>query len=470
MRLVTLANLNHLRRHPWQLGLAVFGITLGVAIVVAVQITQRSAKAAFEAAQQTFAGVATHRIEGLHNAPIDEMFFARLRKKLPEVSATPVLEADIALTDAPDHWLQLYGFDLLNPLQALDTDAGPGLGMLSEARGVVSARTWQQLPLRAGRRLALGTHAAELAVTPLTLHAAAAGLDNVILVDIATAQELLQREGQLSYIDLRLDPLRSSDLARQIARMLPPELRLRDITREITDQQSLTKAFDTNLVALSLLGLLVGMFLVYNTQSFLVVQRRTMYVQMRTLGVTTRELLLSVLFEALVVGVTASALGVVLGIAIADVTLDLVTRTRRDFYYAVSTQDLALPSMTIAACFGAGITTTLAAALRPAIEAARAPLTDSSSGADGSYRRPSAQLLLLIVALLVAVLSLPMPQLWRDFTVLFLALAAIGLGVPTCFTFAACSLRGALRRAGQWPERLGIATALRSRQRIDTAT
>lgn len=48
----------------------------------------------------------------------------------------------------------------------------------------------------------------------------------------------------------------------------------------------MTRSFSLNLTALSLLALLVGMFLVYNTINFSVLQRRPLLASLRSLGVT----------------------------------------------------------------------------------------------------------------------------------------------------------------------------------------
>ena len=53
--------------------------------------------------------------------------------------------------------------------------------------------------------------------------------------------------------------------------------------------EEMTAAFRINLTALSLLALVVGMFLIYNTMTFSVVQRRPLFGTLRCLGVTRRR-------------------------------------------------------------------------------------------------------------------------------------------------------------------------------------
>ena len=66
-------------------------------------------------------------------------------------------------------------------------------------------------------------------------------------------------------------------------------------------------AFQLNLTALSLLALVVGMFLIYNTMTFSVVQRRPLIGTLRALGVTRGEVFALVMGEALVIGVVGTA-------------------------------------------------------------------------------------------------------------------------------------------------------------------
>ena len=64
----------------------------------------------------------------------------------------------------------------------------------------------------------------------------------------------------------------------------------------------LTAAFSLNLTALSLLALVVGMFLIYNTVMFTVVQRRAVIATLRALGATPAQMLGVILLEACAAG------------------------------------------------------------------------------------------------------------------------------------------------------------------------
>jgi putative ABC transport system permease protein len=131
----------------------------------------------------------------------------------------------------------------------------------------------------------------------------------------------------------------------------------------------MTRAFDLNLTALSLLALIFGMFLIYNTMTFSVVQRRMLLGELRALGVTRRELSGLVLGEAAALGVLGTGLGLLLGIVLGRGLVDLTTRTINDLYFVVSVQGLSLPARAFAKGALLGVGATLLAALVPALEA-----------------------------------------------------------------------------------------------------
>src|SRR5690606_2089583 len=131
-------------------------------------------------------------------------------------------------------------------------------------------------------------------------------IDGLLIADIATAQELTGAVGRLSWIDVRIDEGEAGAARlREIAALLPPGLELLPAQSRSAALDQMSAAFRTNLRAMSLLALLVGMFLVYNTMSFAVVQRRDRIARLRLLGVTRRQILALVLGEALLIGAVA---------------------------------------------------------------------------------------------------------------------------------------------------------------------
>src|SRR4029079_6065024 len=93
--------------------------------------------------------------------------------------------------------------------------------------------------------------------------------------DISSAQEIFGAVGRLSRIDLiATDDDAGRGLLDRIARALPPGAELVAAGARAGTTAQMIRAFQWNLTAMSLLALVVGMFLIYQTMTFSVVQRR----------------------------------------------------------------------------------------------------------------------------------------------------------------------------------------------------
>jgi putative ABC transport system permease protein len=133
----------------------------------------------------------------------------------------------------------------------------------------------------------------------------------------------------------------------------------------------MSQAFMTNLTAMSLLALLVGLFLIFNSVNFSVLQRRPLIGVLRALGLTRRQLLAMILVEATVLGSIAAVFGMVLGVALGEQLLELVSRTINDLYFRVNVTNVSIETFSIAKGLIAGVGAALVAAALPAIEATR---------------------------------------------------------------------------------------------------
>ena len=106
------ASLRGLLDHPWQTGLAILGIALGVAVVVSIDLADASARRAFGLATESVAGRATHQVVGGPDG-LPEEVYRRLRVDAAVRPAAPVVEADLAAADFPGRSFHLLGVDPL---------------------------------------------------------------------------------------------------------------------------------------------------------------------------------------------------------------------------------------------------------------------------------------------------------------------------------------------------------------------
>jgi putative ABC transport system permease protein len=445
-RLLVLASLRHLGGHPWLTALSLLGIALGVAVVVSIDLANASAMRAFEQSTDTVAGRATHQLVG-GPAGLPESVYRDVRL-LPEApTAAPVVEGYVRARSGDRRTLTVLGVDPFAeaPFRPYMPRSGGRVDLnafLTEpGAALLTRRAAQALGLDVGSTLDVGVEGVKRRLHVVALlepedEGSARALDSLVLTDISTAQEVLGQQGRLSRIDLKLPEGEAGEARLASLRPLLPEGAevVRPRARGNAVEQ-MTRAFRTNLTALSLLALVVGTFLIYNTMTFSVVQRREQLGRLRAVGITRGELFAVVLGEAAVLGMVGTVAGLLLGVLLGRGLVELVTRTLNDLYLVVSVRGLSLEPFTLAKGLLLGLGATLVAALLPAWEAARsAPaVTLRRSMLEDVARRRAPRLALLglgVLALGTGLLALPTPALLPAYGGLFSVLLGSALLVP----------------------------------------
>ncbi|MBU5613801.1 ABC transporter permease [Geomonas azotofigens] len=375
------AGMRNVLRHPWLTVLAVLGVALGVAVVTAVDHANEAAQRAFRLAAETVAGRATHQVVGGPTG-LSEDLYRRVRVELHLRGAAPVVSGHLQLSGRT---FQLIGIDPFAepPLRSFSSrfaDRGVVTELLTRPGSVLMLQeSADELRLKRG-----ATFAADSAGVGRRLVLAGfleppdqvsrVALASVLVCDIATAQELLGFVGRLSRIDLILPEGEEGARAlRELRAVLPPGADIVPAGAKAGALDQMTRAFRLNLRALSLLALVVGMFLIYNTMTFSVVRRRRLIGMLRALGVSRREVFAMICAEALLIGIAGTVAGLAAGALLGSELTRLVTRTINDLYFVMEVR--RVPLLPAALWKGAllGVAATLAATLPAALEATGAP-------------------------------------------------------------------------------------------------
>jgi putative ABC transport system permease protein len=448
-RTLWLTGWRYLLRRPWQSLLMALGVTLGVAVVIAVDLANASASRAFDLSAETVAGRATHQITGGPQG-LDEAVYTRLRRAGIPVPSAPALVEYVASPQLGDTPLQLLGVDPFAeaPFRSyLASDIfgrapqGDLIAFLTQPGAIlISEELAQRYGLAVAQSITLEiagefTQVFIAGILQPSDSLSQRALQGLILVDIAVAQELTGRWGRLDRIDLILPESGAQAILDQIASLLPPDAVLLPAAARSGAVEQMTAAFRVNLTALSLLALVVGLFLIYNTITFSVVQRRPLFGTLRCLGVTRREVFVLVASEALLVGVVGAIFGTALGVLMGQGAVQLVTQAINDLFFVVTVRGVQIPIMSLVKGSVLGVVATLLAAMPPAWEAASVPprAALSRSGLESKAQRAvsvSAWVGALLVLAGSLVLLLPTPSLVISFGGAFLVVVGFAMLTP----------------------------------------
>jgi len=480
-RSLLLTGLRDLVRRPLQTGLMVLGVALGVAVVVAIDLANTSASRGFARSTEAVVGRATHQIRGGPSG-VPEELLARVRVEDGLRSSAPVVEGYVIAAGPDRQPLRVLGLDALSegpfrtPLAGL-RPGGAGLERLMADEGAVfvGAAAAERLRLFVGSTLRVqATDRLESLRVAGVVHPAETGedtaLDGLLLMDVGAAQLLLLMGDHLSRIDL----VATDAEVERLRTRLPAGVRVERASEQAATLDQLTDAFELNLTALSLLALVVGMFLIYNTVTFGVVQRRTVIGTLRLLGATGGQVFALVLLETAAAAAIGTAFGLALGWLLGQSAVRLVTQTINDLYYVLSVTDAPLTAASVAKGVALGLGAGVLAAVGPAAEAARIEPVEAlrQSRVEGRARRLVPVLALggvLLAAGGGALLLFAVRSLALSFVGLFAIVVGLALVAPAATVAAMAVASPAGGRLVGTIGRLAARTVTRSVSRTGVA-
>ena len=456
-------------RHPAQLALSLLGIVLGVGIVTAVLITNASSQRAFALSSEALYGRTTHQVLGANG--VEGRDYATLRRSLPTLRMAPVVEGQVAIGEELYTLLGLdpfaeSGFErsASGPLAISVPDGSGGNDGGDEARGRAAlqllldgdaiavsevTRARLELPLGVPLDVETGERGVPLRLVGSFTSDNPAASEGLLVADIALAQRVLGLGERISRIDLILDEA----AAATVEAALPETLRLAEAASRERTMRAMTRGFQINLTAMSLLALVVGAFLIHNTMTFAVLQRRELFATLRITGVSSRTLLGSVLAEAFAIGAVGSFLGIALGWTLAHGLIRLTTRTINDLYFVLHVQTVAFDLPLALAGLALGIGASVAAAAVSALDAAGTSPAEASrrSLAESRTRELLPRFALggggaMVLGILIALA--PLESLVAGFVALTLLILGYGLVLPWAVLRSARAIAPLAQRLG----------------------
>jgi len=365
------------------------GLTLGVAVVVAIRLANASSIRGFETALDVVAGKTSLEIVGAGvGVPETQLVLLSWLRDYGRVSPVIDRTARVRAPDGTEYPVRVLGVDVLRDLPfreyRLVRFAQDGreprpqelLALLLDPASVVLTERFagrHAIDLDTPVQLIIGDRVHDAVVRGLLLDEGPARLvdGQLALMDIATAQLVFDRLGWVDRVEIQLFDPETIDAAEEvIGARLPDGLRVQRPAQRGRQVEQMLAAFHFNLTALSYMALVVGLFLVYNTVAVSVITRRREIGTLRALGATRGLVRRLFLGEAALLAMVGAGLGLPAGWLLARVAVRLTSTTVNALYITSAATVPALgPGDLLLAC-AVAIPLALAGAAIPAAEAA----------------------------------------------------------------------------------------------------
>lgn len=383
-------SLRELLAHPWRSAAAILAVMLGVALAFSVHLINASALSEFSSAVRSVNGQPDLELRAVQGG-FDETLYARVAALAQVATASPVLElSTLAMGSAEAETRRV-------PVRVLGVDALAIAGIapeliprLSDGAGRFDLFAPDAVFLNAAAQRALGTESirlqAGLGMRALRVAGTvAAGGTPLVVMDIGAAQDLFARGGELTRIDLRLRPGRSSqDLLRAFS--LPPGVVAAEPDDAARRVSHLSRAYRVNLTVLALVALFTGAFLVFSVLSLSVSRRQQQFALLGVLGLSARQRLHLVLAESGVLGTVGSVAGIALGTALAALAMRLLGGDLGGGYFEGVTPRLQWDTPAAVGYAALGVLAALVGGWLPARTAQALPIAQALKGL-GSHGR-----------------------------------------------------------------------------------
>lgn len=420
---------SHVRQWPLRTLLTIIGVALGVSASVAVRSANVDVLRSFEQAVMTVAGPTTLEVSGGETG-LDERVITRVRTTAGVTSASPVILQTVVRMrgEQADRAVQIVGLDLLAEfntrgfrLNQPETESRL-MDMIQPQAVFFGAKLATEWNISVDDQV-------DLLIGPRRLTCRVAGIlqndsdrtsswERMAIMDIAAAQITFEMVGKVDRIDIVTDEQAIvEDVAQELRAVLPPHMTVERPANRTRQVEQMVRAFRLNLTVLSWVGLLVGMFLIYNTMAFAVAQRRREIGIYRAIGMTQFRVAVLFLMEAGLFGFLGGIVGSIAGTALAQKLVALLSRTITDLYVPVGASEgelwtgqfwqISLEGMTI------GCVVSMIGAVGPSLDASRTATVRALAPGDYEASRQLRTGMLAVTGLSLLVvtglLSLPGP-------------------------------------------------------------
>src|SRR5580658_7079006 len=369
--------LRPLLQEPVRATLTILVVTLGVAVVLAIDLAGTAATGSFRASMETLAG--DNDLEIVASGGVPDTVVGALAALPYSIRISPRIE-DSAVVAGTQQTIPLIGLDLVAEGSSA-SDAAISMPSWNESFAPAEAamhslqnpdNIWvgASLVKKAGDQLGLLINDQVREFTIRGVYPDSNGSESAIVMDIAAAQRALNRFGRVDRILLKVPEVPSlAEWQQRVRAALPVGVELRAQGTGTDENRRMLAAFRWNLRLLSYIALIVGAFLIYNTISVSVVRRRPETGIVRALGASRSAVLAAFIGEAAFFGLAGAALGLPVGRVMASGAVKLMAATVESLYVSSRPGSIELSVWSVLLAFVIGVGVAIVSAYSPAREA-----------------------------------------------------------------------------------------------------
>ncbi len=366
-------------REPVRTTLTILAIALGVAVVLAIDLAGGAATGSFHSSMETLAG--DNDLELVASGGVPESVVGKLALLPYAIRVSPRIE-DYGIIADTKKSLPLIGLDLVAEGSAYAQNGSQSTAdhqsqtesenLFEHLDDADSIWVGSSAGYKAGDHVGLLINDRVRSYTVRGVYADSNGNEAAIVMDLAAAQQALNRFGRVDRILLKVPRTPSlEDWQQRLRAVLPAGVEIRPQGTGTKENRRMLAAFRWNLRLLSYISLIVGAFLIYNTISVSVVRRRAEIGIVRALGASRRVILVAFIGEAACLGIAGALIGLPLGRFMATGAVRLMAATVESLYVSSRPGSIELSTTLVFLALAIGIGIAVASAYSPAREASQ---------------------------------------------------------------------------------------------------
>ena len=370
LRAIVLLYLAHLRARPLPELLALLGIAAGVALLFAVQVANKSVTGSFDQLTEGIVGNASLEVAARGPQGFDQKLFHKV-KRLPDVeTAAPIVERRIAVKGPKGRRpLTLFGFDerlkrmggkLVRSVAADRDVADLGLYLTEPTAEAIGVAPGGTVTVEVGER----TERLPLAGVVSSDEVGSLAQSPVAVAHLGLAQEIAAMPDSITRILVAPAKGRESEARASLKRVSAGKLNVRSSDSEARLLKNAAAAENQSSALFGTISLAVGILLAYNAMLLTMTARRRTVASLHMLGASNKTIVAMLVFEALILGLVGSLLGIFFGVLLSHYIFNDVPEYL-SIVFAIGNQRVIGPEI-ILLSIAAGTLAALAAAAQPA--------------------------------------------------------------------------------------------------------